>query len=95
MIVMARRARIIPFPKVPPVSPVPQPGFAEARRCRDQAEALVVKSVLESEGIAVVLRSNLAPSVYPFSVGIQGEIVVLVPERDAPRARTLLIREAK
>ena len=55
----------------------------------------MVKSVLESDGIAVVLRSNLAQSVYPFSVGNQGEIVVLAPERDATRARTLLIRQAK
>jgi putative signal transducing protein len=89
---MTRRARIIPFPKLPPVPPEPDPGFVEARRCRDQAEALVVKSVLESEGIAVVLRSNLAQSVHPFSVGNQGEIIVLVPERDGPRARSLLIR---
>jgi hypothetical protein len=89
---MARRARVIPFPKRLPVPPAPDPGFVEVRRCRDQAEALVVKSVLESEGIPVVLRSNLAQSVHPFSVGNQGEIIVLAAEPDAPRARTLLIR---
>jgi putative signal transducing protein len=62
------------------------------RRCRDQAEALVVRSLLQSEGISVVLRSNLAQSVHPFSVGDQGEVVVLTPAHDASRARSILIR---
>ena len=90
---MGRRARVIPFPKSPPPEPVPGPTpFVEIRRCRDQAEALVVRSVLESEGIPVILRSNLAQSVHPFSVGDQGEVVILAPEPDAPRARVILIR---
>jgi len=90
--VMARRARVIPFPRRPRREPDPTPEFVEVRRCRHQAEALVVRSLLESEGIRVALRSNLAQSVHPFSVGDQGEIVVLAPEHDAPRARTILIR---
>ena len=92
MVTMARRPRVIPFPKRPELAPEEDPGFVEVRRCRDQAEALVVRSLLESEGIRVVLRSNLAQSVHPFSVGDQGEIIVLAPEQDAPRARTILIR---
>jgi putative signal transducing protein len=92
MIVMARRARVIRFPRPPAREPDATPGFVEVRRCRHQAEALVVRSLLESEGIRVVLRSNLAQSVHPFSVGDQGEIVILAPEHDAPRARTILIR---
>ncbi|HXJ81632.1 MAG TPA: DUF2007 domain-containing protein [Candidatus Methylomirabilis sp.] len=88
---MARRARVIPFRQRPPREPESIAGFEEVRRCH-QAEALVVRSLLESEGIRVVLRSNLAQSVHPFSVGDQGEIVVLTPEQDAPRARTILIR---
>jgi Putative prokaryotic signal transducing protein len=92
MTLMAARARVIRFPRSPRPSPEPAPGFVEVRRCRDQAEALVVRSVLESEGIRVVLRSNLAQSVHPFSVGDQGEVVVLTSAHDAPRARTILIR---
>jgi hypothetical protein len=86
---MSRRAKVIRFPKS---SPPPAPALVEVWRCRDQAEALVVKSLLESEGILVVLRSNLAQSVHPFSVGRQGEVIVLTPEQDGPRARTILIR---
>ena len=91
---MARRARVIPFPRPKPSAapPPPAPGFVEVRRCRDQAEALVIRSLLESEGIQVMLRSNLAQSVHPFSVGDQGEVVVLTPEQDASRARSILIR---
>jgi len=90
---MGRRAKIIVFPKSPPPpAGDPAPVFVEVRRCRDQGEALVVRGLLDSEGIAVVLRSNLAPSVYPFSVGVQGEVIVLVSELDAARARRILAR---
>jgi len=101
----ARRAKIIQFPTRPaargggpppgrpPGASVPAGTLVEARRCRDQAEALVVRGLLESEGIRVVLQSRLAQSVYPFSVGDQAEVVLLVAAADLPRARTVLGRE--
>ena len=88
MSAMPRRAKVIPFPRSP-APPSPAPPFTEVRRCRDQGEALVVRGLLESEGIGV-LRSNLAQSVHPFSVGDQGEVTVLVADRDAHRARLIL-----
>jgi hypothetical protein len=91
----ARRAKIIRFP-TPPKAPAAAPAAAElveARRCRDQTEALVVRGLLESEGIRVVPRSRLAPSVYPFSVGQQAEVLLLVAAVDLPRARAVLARE--
>ncbi|HEY7037466.1 MAG TPA: DUF2007 domain-containing protein [Methylomirabilota bacterium] len=89
----ARRAKIIRFP-TPPSKSASTTGLVEARRCRDQAEALVVRGLLESEGIHVVLQSRLAQSVYPFSVGDQAEVVLLVAAADLPRARTVLKRRA-
>ena len=90
---MARRGKIIPFPTraaaVRP--PADERALTELHRC-DQAEAVVVKSLLESEGIPALLRSRLALSVYPFSVGAQGEVVVLVPESEIKRSRVLLDR---
>jgi putative signal transducing protein len=89
----ARRAKIIRFP-----TPAPKPSardaseLVEARRCRDQTEALVVRGLLESEGITVVSRSRLAPSVYPFSVGHQAEVLLLVAAADLPRALAVLAR---
>jgi len=87
---MARRAKVIRFPKSPPADPTP--SFVEVHRCRDQSEALVVRGLLESEGIQVVLRSNLAQSVYPFSVGRQAEVILLAHREDAVRARAVLAR---
>lgn len=98
----ARRAKIIRFPARPPgavpatgrpAGSLPAGSLVEARRCRDQAEALVVRGLLESEGIEVVLQSRLAQSVYPFSVGDQAEVVLLVAAADLPRARVVLARE--
>jgi hypothetical protein len=88
---MARRGRIIPFPSPTP-SPEPggeQSGLVELCRC-DHAEAVVVRSLLESEGIPMLLRSRLAHSVHPFTVGAQGEVVVLVPSSELERATALL-----
>jgi hypothetical protein len=97
MVAMRRRAKIIPFPgtAVPPESapgaPEDEQGLVEVRRC-EQAEAMVVKSLLESEGIPTLLRSRFTTSLHPFTVGSQGEIVIFVPEAEAGRARALVVR---
>lgn len=86
---MKRRGRIIPFPISR--SRTRDEGLTEVYRC-DHAEAVVVKGLFESEGIPALLRSRLAHSVHPFTVGAQGEIVILVPDAEAARAATLLVR---
>jgi len=90
---MARRAKIIPFPTrgAIPAPPADERALVELHRC-DQAEAVVVKSLLESEGIPTLLRSRLAHSVHPFTVGAQGEVIVLVPGSELARGRVLLAR---
>jgi hypothetical protein len=95
---MTRRAKVIPFPGPlerarragTPRQPTVEPsGMVEVHRC-DQAEAVVIRGLFESEGIPTLLRSRLAHSVHPFSVGAQGEVVVLVPPSEVARARLLL-----
>ena len=88
---MARRGKVIPFPIRPGAvrTAREERAFTELHRC-DQAEAVVVKSLLESEGIPALLRSRLALSVHPFSVGAQGEVVVYVPASEIARSRVLL-----
>ena len=96
---MKRRGRVIPFPtdrtpraggpRPPRVRGLDERAFVEVHRC-DQAEAVVVKSLFESEGIPTLLRARLAHSVHPFTVGSQGEIVILVPSDHAARARARL-----
>jgi hypothetical protein len=89
--VVRRRGKVIPFPFRRLRDD--EPGLVEVHRCL-QAEALVVRSLFESEGIPAVLRSRLAHSVHPFNVGAQGEVVILVPEAEADRSRRLLARSA-
>jgi hypothetical protein len=80
--------RVIPFPASRRSSD-PE-GLVEVHRC-DQAEAVVVKGLFESQGIDTLLRSRIAHSVHPFTVGAQGEVVLLVRAADAPRASRLLV----
>jgi hypothetical protein len=89
---MPMRRKVIPFPRLAP-GPRDERGLVEVRRCA-QAEALVLKGLFESEGIPTLLRSRLAHSVYPFSIGGQGEVVVLVPASEAALSRRLLFRLA-
>ena len=84
---MKRRGKVIPFPTPPPA---PEPGLVEVRRCRDQAEALVIRALLDGHDIPVVMRGRLVPSVHPFSVGDAGEVTLLVHAVDAGRARRLI-----
>lgn len=89
--------KVIPFParraaarRAPP-PPVDEPSLVEVHRCA-QAEAVVVRSLLESEGIPTLVRSHVTHSVHPFTVGDQGEVIILVPEVEAERTRRLLAR---
>lgn len=85
--------RVIPFPGRSP-EPPDDGEFEELTRVRDQAEALVVRGLLEAHGIQVVLRTHVAPSVHPFSVGEQAAVQVLVPRSALAGARLLLARRA-
>ena len=98
---MPRRGKVIPFPGRRPAVPEPAPRtptderrLVEVHRCA-QAEAVVVKSLFASDGIPTLLRSRLAHSVHPFTVGAQGEVVILVPESEVARCRVLLTRIAR
>jgi hypothetical protein len=89
---MRRRGRVIPFPKTPRGGSADD-GLVEVYRC-DRPEAMVVKGLFETEGIPTLLRSRIAHSVHPFTVGAQGEVVILVPRAEAARAALLLTRIA-
>ena len=87
---MIRRGKVIPFPtRRPPAEPA-APALVKLRRCRDQAEALVVRALLDGHGIPVVVRGQLVQSVHPFSVGDAGAVTLFVAAADADRALSLL-----
>jgi len=81
--------KVIPFPSRAP-EPEDPSGFEEVTRAGDQGEALVVRGLLESHGIEVRLRSHVPSSVYPFSVGDQGAVRVLVRREALAESRRLL-----
>lgn len=87
---MAGRGKVIRLPG-PPRESRDERELVEVHRC-DEGEAAVVKGLFESEGIPTFLRSRIAHSVHPFTVGAQGEVVILVPESEAARSRALLAR---
>ena len=90
---MKKRGKVVRLFKAPP-EPGGDRDFVEVHRVRDQAEALVVKGLFDSEGIPCILRSRLVQSVHPFNVGDQGEVQILVRQADVIRARILLARVA-
>ena len=81
--------KVIPFPSRMP-EPEDERGFEELTRVRGQAEALVVRGLLEAHGLEVLLRTHVAPSVHPFSVGEQGAVQVLVRREALAQGRRLL-----
>jgi hypothetical protein len=87
---MKRRGKVIPFPKRPQPVESAAPALVKVRRCRDQAEALVVRALLDGHGIRVVVRGQLVQSVHPFSVGDAGAVSLFVAAADADRASLLL-----
>jgi hypothetical protein len=87
--IQAMPGKVIPFRPRPAPDPPDDGTLVEVHRC-DRGEALVVRGLLESEGIPVVVRSRIAHSVHPFTVGAQGEVTLLVPRGHADRSRRLL-----
>jgi len=62
----------------------------EVRKVWGPAEAEVIKSYLESNGISCVFRGKVTQSVHPFSADGLGEIKILVSNKDYTLAKKLL-----
>ena len=59
-------------------------------RAIGEAEARIIKGILESHGITCFLKSNAAPSVHMFAVDGMGEVKLMVWEEVARKARALI-----
>ena len=64
--------------------------MVEVYRATGEAEAQVIKGLLETNGISCLLRSNAAPSVHVFTVDGMGEFGVMVWESEEGKARELI-----
>jgi len=67
--------------------------LAEVYRAAGEAEAQIIKGLLESRGIPCLLKSNAAPSVHMFAVDGMGEVKVMVWKEVAEKARELIGEE--
>jgi len=67
--------------------------MVEVYRARGEAEAQVIKGLLESYDIPCLLQSNAAPSVHMFTVDGLGEVKVMVRDSDLEKARQLIKRD--
>ncbi len=70
-----------------------QMKLVEVYKAFGEAEALIIKSLLESNGIACLLKSHAAPSVHVFTVDGMGEVKVMVNENRAEEAKRLIGEE--
>ena len=64
--------------------------LVEVYRAAGELEAQVIKGLLESYGIACLLKSNAAPSAHMFTVDGMGEVKVMVWESMAEKAKRLI-----
>jgi len=71
-----------------------QKKLVEVYRASSEAEARIIKSFLESNGIPCLLKANAAPSVHAFAIDGMGEVIIQVWEDEAENARALIKGEA-
>ena len=64
--------------------------LVEVYRANNGMEAQVIKSLLDSYGIASVLKSNAAPSILAFTIDGLGEVRIMVLDSNAEEARELI-----
>jgi len=64
--------------------------LVEVYLARGEAEANIIKGLLESYGIPCLLKSLAAPSVHAFAIDGMGEVRVMVRESEAGEARELV-----
>jgi len=64
--------------------------MVEVYKAVGEAEAQVIKGLLESNGIPCLLKSNAAPSVHVFAVDGLGEVKVMVWESMENEAKELI-----
>ncbi len=72
-----------------------QTKIVEVYRAAGEAEAQIIKGLLESNGIHCLLKSNAAPSVHVFAIDGMGEVKIMVGESLAESARGLIKGEGR
>ena len=69
--------------------------FVEIAKMSNDSEALVVKTLLESHGIHVLMKTTLVQSVLPITVDGVGLVKILVPKEDEQKAREIIDKDGQ
>jgi len=64
--------------------------LVEVYKARGETQAEIIRSLLESNDIPSILRSNAAPSAFQFTIDGMGEYKVMVWEEDAEDAKKII-----
>ena len=67
--------------------------MTEVYRAAGEIEALIIKGLVESNGIPCLLKSDAAPSVHVLTVDGMGEVAIMVWESMAEKAKKLITGE--
>ncbi len=67
----------------------------EVYQAAGEAEAQIIKGLLESNEIPCLLKSHAAPSVHVFAINGLGEVKVMVRESRAEEAKRLIGGEGR
>ncbi len=68
--------------------------LVQVYKSKNEAEAQVIKGLLESYGIPCILKSNASPSVFTFTVDGMGEVRIMVWDSMVEEARNLIKGES-
>ncbi|MFC1941295.1 DUF2007 domain-containing protein [Chloroflexota bacterium] len=67
--------------------------MVEVYQAAGEAQAQIIKGLLESNGIYCLLKSNAAPSIHMFTIDGMGAVKVMVEESVAEKAKGLIREE--
>lgn len=73
----------------------PSKKLVEVYIAKGEAEANIIRGLLDSYGIPSVFKAQASPSVHVFAIDGLGQVKILVSEDDAADARELIEKEQK
>lgn len=71
----------------------PSKKYVEVYVAKGEAEANIIRGLLDNYGIPSVIKAQAAPSVHVFAIDGLGQVTILVREEDAEDARELIKEE--
>jgi len=71
----------------------PSKKYVEVYIAKGEAEANIIRGLLDTYGIPSIIKAQASPSVHVFAIDGLGQVTILVREEDAEDARELIKEE--